>query len=75
MKKFMKLIWIYAKHTSEELNVILRFPSWLAWTIAVSCIPVNIVMFGIVQIWLEIHHDDFQEKFNEMIIDHLDEAE
>lgn len=73
MKKFMKLIWIYAKHTSEELNVILRFPSWLAWTIAVSCIPVNIVMFGSIQIWLNIVDSDSQKQWNEMVIDGLEE--
>lgn len=73
MKKFMKLIWIYAKHTSEELNVILRFPSWLAWTIAVSCIPVNIVMFGSIQIWLNIVDSDSRKQWNEMVIDGLEE--
>ena len=75
MRNFMKIIWGYTKYTSEELNVILRFPSWLAWSIAISHIPVNMIMFGIIQIWFKIHHDDFQEKLNEMIIDHLDEAE
>lgn len=73
MKKFMKLIWIYAKHTSEELNVILRFPSWLAWTIAVSCIPANIVMFGSIQIWLNIVDSDSRKQWNEMVIDGLEE--